>query len=146
MDTELPSRRPWFALILLGLSYMVLGWHLSAHHIFWLLGIFVIGVTLITAWKSNPILESLVWLATRRLFVVVSMTLFFSVLVTLALTQPMLLPLIFLPLVALLYAELEMKAIGFNQTDIFLCSVTMAGLGLVVGEAVDLWLVPSMRY
>jgi hypothetical protein len=146
MDTELLSRKPWLALMLLGLAYMVLGWNLSAHHLFWLIGISVIGVTLIAAWKSNPILEALVWLESQRLFVVLSLTLFFSVLVALALTQPMLLSLVFLPLVALIYAELEMKTIGWSQTDIFLYSLAMTGLGLVVGEAVDLWIMPSMRY
>lgn len=146
MNTELLTRKPWLALILLGLAYTVLGWHLSAHHIFWLVGTFVIAVTLITAWKSHPILESLVWFATQKLFVVVGLSLMFSVAVTLILTKPLLLNLTLLPLVSLVYAELEMRAIGFKQMDVFLCSTMMSGLGLLVGEVVDLWLIPSMRY
>lgn len=146
MNTELLTRKPWFALMLLGLAYTVLGWHLSAHHIFWLVGSFVIAVTLVTAWKSHPILESLVWFATQKLLVVVAFSLLLSVGITLVLTKPILLNLTLLPLIALLYAELEMRATGFKQMDVFLCSVTMAGLGLLVGEAVDLWVIPSMRY
>ncbi|MBD1864015.1 MULTISPECIES: hypothetical protein [Trichocoleus] len=146
MNTELLTRKPWLALSLLGLAYTVLGWHLSTHHIFWLVGTFVIGVTLIAAWKNNPILESLVWLGTQKLFAVVGITLLVSVIVALALTQPMLLNLIFLPLATLVYSELEMKAIGLKATDIFLCSVTTASLGLIIGEAIDLWIIPSMRY
>nr|WP_290225694.1 hypothetical protein [Trichocoleus desertorum] len=146
MNTELLTRKPWFALALLVLAYAVLGWHLSAHHIFWLVGTFVIGVTLVTAWKSHPILESLVWFATQKLLVVVGLSMLFSVAVTLILTKPVLLNLTLLPLLSLLYAELEMRATGFKQMDVFFCSVLMAGLGLLVGEAVDLWVIPSMRY
>ncbi|HEY9861364.1 MAG TPA: hypothetical protein V6D16_17825 [Candidatus Obscuribacterales bacterium] len=146
MNTERLTRKPWFAFVLLVLAYTVLGWHLSAHHIFWLVGTFVIAVTLVTAWKSHPILESLVWFATQKLLVVVGLSLLFSVAVTLVLTKPILLNLTLLPLVSLLYAELEMRATGFKQMDVFFCSVLMAGLGLLVGEAVDLWVIPSMRY
>ncbi|HEY9750638.1 MAG TPA: hypothetical protein V6C63_18295 [Allocoleopsis sp.] len=146
MNTDLLTRKPWFALILLGLAYMVLGWHLSAHHLFWLVSTFVIAVTLITAWKSHPILESLVWFASQKLLIVVGLSLCLSVAVTLILTKPVFLHLTLLPLIALLYAELEMRARGFKQMDVFFCSVITAGLGLLIGEAVDLWLIQSMRY
>jgi hypothetical protein len=146
MNSEILTQKPWFALVLLVLAYTVLGWHLSAHHIFWLVGTFVIAVTFVTAWRSHPILESLVWFVTQKLFVVVGLSMLFSVVVTLILTKPILLSLTLLPLLALLYAELEMRATGFKQTEVFVCAVMMAGLGLLVGEAVDLWVIPSMRY
>ena len=146
MNAELATKKPWLALILLGGEYALLGWYLSAHHIFWLVGIFVVVVTFGAAWKSNPLLKFLDWFTNQGLLVVISVSLLFSLVVTLVLTNPILLSLFLLPPMALLYALLEMRDADFKQVDIFLWSVMMTGLGLGLGEAIDLFVVPSIRY
>ena len=146
MDTELLAKNPWFALMLLGAEYALLGWYLAAHHIFWLVGTFVVVLTLVVSWRSNPLLESLVQFLTQGVFLIISVSFFVSVVVVLALTNQILSSFILLPLVTLLYALVEMQAADFKQLDLFLWSVIMTGLGLGLGEAIDLFLIPSMRY
>jgi hypothetical protein len=146
MNAQLLPRQPWLALSLLGVGYALLGWYLAAHHVFWLVNTFIIGTTLTIAWKSNPMLESLFWLIRQPVFVVISVSLLFSSVIALIFVNPTLLSLIPLPLVTLIYALLEMRTAGFKQTEIFVWSVIITGLGLCLGEGIDLFIAPSMRY
>ncbi|MBD2020891.1 hypothetical protein H6F43_11950 [Leptolyngbya sp. FACHB-36] len=146
MNTKLLGQAPWVALSLLGVEYTLLGWYLAAHHLSWLVGTFVVVTTFAIAWKSHPIVDSLTWLISRQLFVVLSISFLVSVVVTLILVQPLSLNLILLPLITLLYALLEMRAANFQQTNIFVWLVLITALGLGIGEAVDLFIAPSMRY
>jgi hypothetical protein len=146
MNTQLLPRKPWLGLSLLGVEYALLGWYLAAHHVFWLVGAFVVITTVAIAWKSNPMLESLAWFGKQQVFVAIGISLLFSVIVALTLVKPILLSLIPLPLVTLLYALLEMRAVGFKQSEIFLWIVLITGLSLGLGEAIDLFITPSMRY
>lgn len=146
MNAQLLPRQPWLALSLLGAGYALLGWYLAAHHVFWLVNTFIVVTTLTIVWKSNPMLESLVWLIRQQIFVVISVSLLFSLVVALIFVNPTLLSLIPLPLVTLIYALLEMRTVGFKQTEIFIWSVVITGLGLGLGEAIDLFVAPSMRY
>jgi hypothetical protein len=146
MNTEFLTKKPWLALVLLGGEYALLGWYLSVHHIFWLIGTFIVVITFGVAWKSNPILKVLAWFTTGGLLVVLGVSLLVSLVVALTLTNPVSLGLVLLPLITLLYARLEMQAADFKQVDIFLWSVMMTGLGLGLGEVIDLFVTPSMRY
>jgi hypothetical protein len=146
MNTQILNSKSVLALSLLGVEYALLGWYLAAHHIFGLVGTFVVISTLVIAWKSNPVLELLAWLIKQQVLVVIVISLLFSVLVALTLVKPILLSLIVVPFITLLYALLEMRAAAFRQTEIFLWSIIITSLALGLGEAVDLFITPSMRY
>ncbi|NEQ28226.1 MAG: hypothetical protein F6K28_56445 [Microcoleus sp. SIO2G3] len=146
MKTQSLSRSPWLALSLLGIQYALLGWFLSAYHIFWGVSAFVVVVTSTVAWKSNPILEYLIQLISQKILAVVGVCLLISLSIVLTLTHPAFFSLILLPTLTLLYVLLEMRSTNLKQTDIFLWSVAIAGLGLGLGEIVDLFISPSMRY
>lgn len=146
MNTQLSIRKPWFALSLLSMEYALLGWYLAAHHIFWLVGILIIGATIFIVRRRNPLLQLLGWLAQQPLLIVVGLSLLFSLLVTALFIQPILASLAVLPLITLLYALLEMQAAGFQQANTFLWLLIITSLGLCFGEAVDLFVTPSMRY
>jgi hypothetical protein len=146
MNAQLLPRQSWLVLSLLGVGYALLGWYLAAHHVFWLVSAFIVVTTLTIAWKSNPVLESLVRLIRRTVFVVISGSLLFSLVVALIFVNPTLLSLIPLLLVTLTYALLEMQTAGFKQTEVFIWSVVITGLGLGLGEIIDLFFAPSMRY
>lgn len=146
MKTELLIKSPWVALSLLGVEYSLLGWYLAAHHVFGLVSTFVLMTTLTIVWKSNPMLQSLTSLFKQQLLVVIGVSLLFSLFVVLTFVNPILFSLVVLPLLTLLYALVEMQAAEFKQVDIFLWLVIITGGGLGLGEAIDLFVMPSMRY
>ena len=134
---------PWLSLVLLWLSYALLGWYLSAHHIFLVFGACVAVVALGVGWKRSIFyLEHLVRFASQSWFIV----LILSTLVTLAVTWSMFLPLIVMPFVTTFLAEVEMRFAGFNKLNTFWFLIILAGFGLGLGELIDIVLLPSMRY
>jgi hypothetical protein len=145
MNTQ-PSSKLWLALSLLGIEYALLGWYLAAHHIFWLVSAFIVATTVAVAWKNNPLLEFVTWLSRQQIVIVIGVSLLLSLVLALTLARPILLSLIPLPLITLLYAHLEMRALEFSQTETFVWLVVLATLALGLGEAVDLFVAPSMRY
>ena len=146
MNTTFLSKTPWLSLLLLWLTYALLGWYLSAHHIVWLVGVFVAAVALALTWKSKPWLEHLMEFASQGLFVVLIISLIFSISVSLALTRSLLLALIVVPIVITFLAELEMRFAGLSKFNAFLFLIIIAVLGLGLGEMVDIVFLPSMRY
>jgi hypothetical protein len=146
MQAQSALRKPWLALILLGGEYVLLGWFLAAHHIFWLVGTFIVVLTLAVIWKKNPILEFLAWMAQQQIVVLLGGSFLLSLLIALAFVQPILVSLSLLPIITLAYALLEMRTSAFKQGEVFLWSVVITGLGLGLGEAIDLFITPSMRY
>lgn len=146
MNAQLLPRNPWLGLSLLGVECALLGWYLAAHHVFWLISTIIVMTTFTIAHKSNPMLKSLSWLTKQQVFVVIGASLLFSLIVALALVNPILLSLIPLPLITLTFALLEMRAAGFKRSDIFIWLVVITGWGLGLGEAIDLFIAPSMRY
>ncbi|HEY9302131.1 MAG TPA: hypothetical protein VIQ31_38345 [Phormidium sp.] len=146
MNTQVPIQKIWFALTLMAGEYVLLGWYLAAHHIFWLIGTFIVILTFAAIWKKNPILDTLNWLVDQSVFVVIGISLLFSLVVAFAFTKPVVLSLSLLPSITLLYALLEMRSSGFKQSDVFFWAVMITGLGLGIGEAIDLFITPSIRY
>lgn len=146
MNRSLPAPKLWLALSLLGIEYALLGWYLAAHHVFWLVTTVVVATTVAVAWKNNPLLEFVTWLSKQQIVVLIGVSLLLSLVLAIALIQPVWLSLIPLPLITLLYAHLEMRALEFSQTETFLWLVILATLALGLGEAVDLFVTPSMRY
>lgn len=146
MNTQPSPRKLLLAFSLLAIAYTLLGWYLAAHHVFWFVNVFVLIATLVVTWKQNPLLEFLTWLSQQQVFVLLGMSLVLSLVIALTLTQPVLVTIFPLPLITLFYALLEMRASDLGQTKTFFCSVLITGLGLTLGEVIDLFILPSMRY
>lgn len=135
----------WLSLALLWLSYSLLGWYLSAYHVFWLMGALIAALPLAIAWRSIPCLEDLVRFGSRG-FRVILIMLVVSILISLITTWSLLVPLMLVPLITTFLAGLEMRFAGFGETSTFLLLIVLAGLGLGLGEIVDIMISPSMRY
>lgn len=146
INTERLTKSAWLALLLLGAAYALLGWYLSAHHLFWLVGTAVFAVTFFLVGQPNPLLAVFAELKTPGFLVAIIGVLLVSLGMTWMITQPLVLTLFFLPLLTLLYAHLEMRTADLSQRDVLLALVLIAGLGLGLGEVIDLFVVPSMRY
>lgn len=146
MNVAFFSRIPRLPLVLLWLTYALLGWELSAHHIVWLVGAFVAALALAAAWKSSPLFERLVLFGFQGWFVLLLISLIISISVALTVTSSILLSLIFLPLVTTFFAEVEMSFAGFSKRNTFLFLTVISGVGLGLGELIDIVLLPSLRY
>lgn len=139
------NKFPWLSLVLLGLSYSLLGWYLSAYHVFWLMGVLIAAFPSVIAWRSIPCLEDLVRFGSRG-FRVILIMLVVSILISLITTWSLLVTLMLVPLITTFLAGLEMRFAGFSETNTFLLLIVLAGLGLGLGETVDIMISPSLRY
>ena len=146
MNVKTFNKVPLLPLMLLWLTYTVLGWYLSAHHIVWLVGAFIIVLVLAVGWNSSYWLEGLVKFISQELVTVLIVSLVITTLVALATTWSMLLKLILLPLGTVFLAEIEMCFAGFNRLNRFLMLTVLTGLGLGLGEMIDILFVPSIRF
>lgn len=146
MNIEFLNRFSWSSLLLMCLGYTLVGWYLSAHHIVWLVGIFIALVVLYIASKTNPILESLITFSSQGWLAVLFISFIASISIALAVIWSMLWTLIFIPLATTLLAELEMRLGGFDKTDTFWILTFFAAFGLIMGEITDLVFLPSIRY
>ena len=130
------------SLIFLWLAYALLGWHLSANHIVWLVGAFVTIVVLAVIRKSIFWVESLINVKSQLL----SLILVLSAAIGLIATWSILFELFLLPLATTVLADLEMRISGFSPIDSFLVLTILAAFGLAVGETIDILFLPSLRY
>ncbi len=143
---RLANRIPLLALSTLWLAYALLGWYLSAHHIAWLVGAFVVFIALAILWKSSPLLAHLSSFASQGLFIVMSVSLIFSLSIALAITWSTSFTFIAVPFITTFFAQIEMGFNGFSKSHKLLFFTFTAGFGLIFGEILDLVIVPSMRY
>lgn len=130
------------SLIFLWLAYALLGWYLSAHHIVWLVGVFVTIVVLAAIRKSVFWVESLMNVKSQM----VSLFLVLSGAIGLIATWSILFNFFLLPLSTTILADLEMRFSGFTPLDSFLVLTLLAAFGLAVGETIDVLFLPSLRY
>jgi hypothetical protein len=142
MHINFYSRIPWIPLALLCLAYTLLGWYLAAHHIIWLAGGFITAVALAIARKSVSWLEKLFTFGSQTLVIV----LFLSLSIALIATWSLISSLFLIPVATTFLADLEMRFAGFKKLDSFLVLTVLAVLGLVVGEMIDILILPSSRY
>ena len=142
MYTQFLNRIPGMSLIFLWLAYALLGWHLSANHIVWLVGAFVTIVVLAVIRKSIFWVESLINVKSQLL----SLILVLSASIGLIATWSILFELFLLPLATTVLADLEMRISGFSPIDSFLVLTILAAFGLAVGETIDILFLPSLRY
>ena len=145
MNISSLSKIPRLSLILLWLTYNLLGWYLSAYHIVWLVGAFIVAVALSIAWQGIFWLESLVNFSSQGLFVIL-MLLILSILFALVLTWSILVVLIIMPILTTFLAKVEMRFANFNKLHTFLLLTVIAGFGLGLGELIDILFLPSSRY
>ncbi|MBH8552041.1 hypothetical protein I8751_06565 [Nostocaceae cyanobacterium CENA357] len=142
MNVGFFNRFPVMPLVLLWLAYALLGWYLAAHHIIWFMGAFVVAVAIAIVRKSITWLEGLVAFGSRTLVVI----LFISASIAFVETWSLLFSLFVIPLATTWLADLEMRFAGFNKVDSFWILTVLAGFGLIVGEIVDILLLPSSRF
>ncbi|OUL35661.1 hypothetical protein BV372_10195 [Nostoc sp. T09] len=142
MNIDFHNRIPWMPLALLWLAYTLLGWYLAAHHIIWLAGGFITAVALAIARKSITWLEQLFSFGSQTVIII----LFLSLSIALVATWSLLFSLFLIPVATTFLADLEMRFAGLSKFDSFLVLTVLAVLGLVIGEMVDILVLPSSRY
>lgn len=142
MNIRYSQQIPWRSLILLWLAYVLIGWYLSANHVFILFGSLAVALSLAVVWKSIPWFEHLLSSGYQGLLVVLIVSTSLSLL---AIWSP-LLTLIVIPLVATFLAVVEMRFTGFSKSDTLLFLIVVAGVGLGLGEVIDIVFLPSVRY
>lgn len=143
---RLTNQIPLLALSILWLAYALLGWYLSAHHIAWLVGAFVVFIAKAIIWKSSPLFRHLSSLGSQGLFVVICISLIFSLSIALAITWSTSFLFIAMPFITTFFAQVEMGFNGFDKSQQLLFLTIAAGLGLLFGEILDIVILPSVRY
>lgn len=137
------KKMPLLSLALVCLAYALLGWYLAAHHLFWLVGAFMAALSLTIVWKNIIWLEKL----EKYTFLTWIVALMVSVSIALIGTHWILLSgLIILLLATTILANIEIHLAGFTKQEKFWILIISVGLGLVIGEIVDIAVLPSMRY
>jgi hypothetical protein len=134
MNVKFRRRLPWLSLALLCLAYTLLGWYLSAHHIFLLIGAFGVSLSLAFIWKNIPWLERLLTSGYQGLLAVASI----SILLSLLVTWSPLITLIVLPVLTAFWAGVEVQLAGFNKLDTLLLLVSIAVASLGLSEVIDI--------
>ncbi len=130
---------PWGSLILLLLTFALLGWYLSSYHPIWSFWSFVAVVTATMAiiWGGNSLLR---WLK------IGSQGLFFSLGLTLVACLAVLVSGLFAQVVMLLAAELlariQLQSAGFSKNHTLWVLTAVAGLGLGLGWMTGVMLFP----
>jgi hypothetical protein len=136
-----PNKISLQPLVLLWLAYAWLGWYLSAHHIVWLVGGFIVAIVLALVWRSIAWLERLVNFGSQPLILFIIL----STSVVLVASWSLFLTFILVPLTTTILAEIELRFSGLSKRDTILLLTVLAGLGLAVGEVIDLFFLPSSR-
>ena len=142
MDAGFLSRLPVVPLVLLWLAYALLGWYLAAHHIVWLVGCFIAAIAIAIVRKSWLWLETLMAFGSKTLVVVLVL----SASIALVATWSLLFSLFVIPVATTILADLEMRFAGFGKLNSFWVLTILAIFGLMVGETIDIVLLPSSRY
>jgi hypothetical protein len=136
------SESPRLSLTLLGLSYALVGWNLSAHHVIWFASFFIVVLAIISSWATSEWNSPLLGNVPIVLLIATAISLF----VTLTLISSIFLTLGFIPILTTLFAWQEMRFWKFSRSYTFLTLTSVALLGLGLGELLDLTLLPSIRF
>lgn len=142
MDMRTLTKVPWLSLILLWITYVLVGWNLAAHHVIWFVVLLVIIFSMTGSWAGSKLLEQSLSYIPQVLLVVLAI----SVLATLSLTSSLFVTLGLTPFLTTFFAWNEMRFLNFNQRFTVWTLIGMTLLGLGVGEFLDLKVIPSARY
>src|SRR5579883_1102663 len=147
MNIDFSKKITSLSLLLLCLAYAFLGWYLSAYHIIWLVGSFIAAVAFFGGSKNSSLFARSLSFFTPSLFVIFIVSLIMSILLfALAVNSPILGILIITPLATTVLAELEMRLTSLNKLNALVILTLIAGFSLLLGEIIDVVLVPSTRY
>ncbi|MBD2169463.1 hypothetical protein H6G04_34455 [Calothrix membranacea FACHB-236] len=147
MNIDFSKKITSLSLLLLCVAYAFLGWYLSAYHIIWLVVTFIATVAFFVRRKNSSLFErSLSFFLTGSLAIFIISLIVSIVLFALAVNSPLLGILIITPLATTVLAELEMRLTGLHRLNTLVILILIAGFGLVLGEMIDVLLVPSTRY
>ncbi|MBD2211807.1 hypothetical protein H6G27_18305 [Nostoc linckia FACHB-104] len=147
MNIDLSKKITSLSLLLLCVAYAFFGWYLSAYHIIWLVGSFIATVVFFGGRKNSSLFErALSFFLPSSLAIFLISLIVSIILFALAVNSPILGILIITPLATTVLAELEMRLTGLNKLNALVILTVIAGFGLVLGEMIDVVLVPSTRY
>ena len=132
---------PLLPLTLLWLAYGLVGWHLSAHHIVWFVGVLIAIAAIAFAWTSDAWLGGVFGYLPQVLLI----ALIVSLLITFTALLPMLVTLLIIPALTTALAWQEMQVLNFRGICFWGILIAVAMLGLGVGELTDLLILPSKR-
>lgn len=143
MEVAFLSRLPWLPLLLLWLTYVLLGWHLSAYSTIWLVCSFALALILavILLWSSTRFLPK-ISLGIRYLILGLTLSALFG--------AAFVFSRLFLQLVLLLAAELwvdiELLSLDLSRKSVLWILILSTELGLGLGWLTGTVLLPSSRY
>jgi len=140
--TKSLSKVPWLSLTLFWLAYVLVGWTLAAYHIIWFVEVFIAVATVALVWATTPRLGRLVGDFPQVLLVVLAA----SGLVALAATQFIFFTLVFIPFITTFLAWQDVLSLKLGKLYSFWLLVAVALSGLGLGELVDIFVLPSLRY
>jgi hypothetical protein len=147
MNIDFLKKITSLSLLLLCLAYAFLGWYLSADHISWLVGSFIATVAFFGGHKDSSLFERSLNFFIPSSFLIFIISLVVCILLfALTVNSPILGILIITPLATTVLAELEMRLTGLNKLNAIVILTVIAGFGLILGEIIDVVLVPSPRY
>lgn len=133
----------WIALVILWLTYTLLGWHLSAYHYSWLIisyGSALIFNLYLT--KEGQDIGRLFSFGPRSLVTILVL----SGTLTLAVAASSVFALITILLAAELLARVEMQTAGFSRNTAFWALILTAGVGLGLGWLFGALVLPSSQF
>jgi hypothetical protein len=137
---------PCLSLGLLWLAFAVLGWYLSANHVLWFVGAFLVVTILTIVRKSSPLFALSIWSSVEDQVVVIMFTIFAILPLVLAIVWSTASELLLLSLLATFAADMDLRLQGLSSENRRMALTLTSGLGLGIGEIIDLILLPSARY
>ncbi|MBF2048683.1 MAG: hypothetical protein IGS54_15215 [Elainella sp. C42_A2020_010] len=141
IKTQTFPTMPLLSLGLLWLSYALVGWQLSVYYIFLFIGILIAVAAVAFAWSSTPWFEGLFGYLPQVLLIALTI----SILTALIAIFPMLVPLMVIPMLTTLLAWQEIQALTMRKRYLWSVLITVAIIGLGIGEYVDLFILPSEK-
>lgn len=143
MKAEFLNKIPWLSLGLVGLTYVLLGWHLSAYHYLWSVCLLIgsVALTLIVLRGGSLVL----WfnrIRAQGYFFLLT----FTAIACLAATWSSLFALLLIAVAAEFLGRVELRAANFSKVEIFWIRTIIAGCGLGLGWALGTVLLPSSKY
>lgn len=106
------------------------------------LELFVLLFVLTIVWQTTSWLEKLIEIGSKTLVVV----LFLSLSVALVASWSLLFSLFLMPLATTILTNMELRLSGLTRLDRLILLSIFAGMGLIVGEIIDIFFLPSIRY
>jgi hypothetical protein len=134
---------PWVALVCVGITYGLIGWHFSAYSIVWHFSswFFAMGLTYLLIWGDRW-LVNLLWKSSRILVTIFLM----SMGLTIAVAFGSLFVVMMMALTSTLYARLELQTAGIKRFWALMIISIVSGVMITAGWGFGQHWFPSSRY